>query len=562
MNNDELKVDLLLLHAPAYFDFRKERKIYFPFMSTSGDVPITPVYEFIPLGFKTLQEYIKQDGHEVKILNLCSLMLQNPDMDLEECFKNIEAKIIGIDLHWMVHVQGALEIAAKLKKIHKDTFILFGGISSTYYAEELITYPFIDMVMRGYDTHMPMSQVVSEVKTHKNFQSVPNLIWKNKKGEIIDNPVNHMPTKCSNGVNWSDIPQSNNSLIPMLDIVSTTNVGCANNCGWCGGSNKAFKRLYKDQNSPIFKDRIEINKEFESLKCIKDIKKYNFYSCGNYNQSDESFMEGLDQIEKYKFKSINYEQYSLQSKAMLKRMVHANSKTIITLSPESHDIRISKLSGRGNYSMEQMEIWIDDALNIGIDEINIWFFIGMPEQDEKSVFETIKYCDHLLKRFKGSKVIPLICPLIPFLDPASNFFENSRQNGYKIFYRTVEEHRKGMMRASIINRLNYETKWLSREQIVKVGYKAIKELFMLKGEYNLISNSIVESLIDKLDDALEFIDVVHKIDNIINEKDRNIELQDISEDIYRRNQEVFFKGVLNQAFPVMRKHGQRWFDYV
>ena len=40
------RVDLLLVHAPTFFDFRDRDDIYFPYLSTSGDVPITPLYEY------------------------------------------------------------------------------------------------------------------------------------------------------------------------------------------------------------------------------------------------------------------------------------------------------------------------------------------------------------------------------------------------------------------------------------------------------------------------------------------------------------------------------------
>src|SRR5262245_16827110 len=63
-----LRADLLLLHAPAFFDFRDRRDVYFPFLGTSGDVPITPLYEYFPVGFKTLQRYLMERGHEVKLL--------------------------------------------------------------------------------------------------------------------------------------------------------------------------------------------------------------------------------------------------------------------------------------------------------------------------------------------------------------------------------------------------------------------------------------------------------------------------------------------------------------
>lgn len=558
---EKIKADMLLVHAPAYFDFRKENKIYFPFMSTSGDVPITPVYEFYPLGFKTLKEYICERGHDVKIFNLCSCMLQNKDMDIVECLKEIDAEIVGIDLHWMVHVQGALETAKIIKELHKDTYILLGGISSSYYAKELIEYPFVDMVMRGYDTHMPMEKTVDIVKNGGDLSNVPNLLWK-REGKVIDNGLTYKPGICTNGVNWSDLPQNSKSLLPMLDIVSTTNVGCANNCGWCGGSHKAFKRLYDGSKSPVFKEDVSMAEEFSTLKYVKDIKRYNFYSCGNYNLSDKKFMKYLDELEPYHFKSVNYEEYRLLGEDVLKKMVEVNPKTIITLSPESHDQHISKLSGRGHYSMEEMEEWITRALEIGIEEVDIWFFIGMPEQDEKSVMETVSYCGHLLEKFQGEKVVPMICPMMPFLDPASEFFEHPEEHGYHIFYKTVEEHRQGMQRASIINRLNYETKWLSRSQIVHVGYRAIKELFLLKGKYGVLPNSIIEGVVKKIDDTVAFIDKVHEIDCLEDVELRNQELEKISAEIYERNQQVFFYGVMNQAFPIARPHGERWFDYV
>ena len=137
------------------------------------------------------------------------------------------------------------------------------------------------------------------------------------------------------------MPQNNKSIFPMLDIISTTNVGCKNNCGWCGESNSAFKRIYNCKTSPVFKSGMGINKEFMSLKDIKDIKKYNFYSCGNYNQSKDKLLKFIDKLLNYNFKSVNYEQYSLPDKHILKRMVKANTRTVITISPESHDMDIS-----------------------------------------------------------------------------------------------------------------------------------------------------------------------------------------------------------------------------
>ncbi len=125
-----LKADLLLLHAPAFFDFRDRRDIYFPFLGTSGDVPITPLYEYYPLGFRTLRRYLTERGHDVKIVNLSTVLLRYPKIDVDKLIEAFAARLIGIDLNWMVHVQGSLAVAQRIKEIHKDVSVIMGGISA------------------------------------------------------------------------------------------------------------------------------------------------------------------------------------------------------------------------------------------------------------------------------------------------------------------------------------------------------------------------------------------------------------------------------------------------
>jgi clorobiocin biosynthesis protein CloN6 len=62
---------------------------------------------------------------------LSTLLLKYPTCDVNKLFRNVEVKVFGIDLHWMVHVQGSLEIAKILKALHPHVPVLFGGISST-----------------------------------------------------------------------------------------------------------------------------------------------------------------------------------------------------------------------------------------------------------------------------------------------------------------------------------------------------------------------------------------------------------------------------------------------
>lgn len=134
------------------------------------------------------------------------------------------------------------------------------------------------------------------------------------------------------------------------------------------------------------------------------------------------------------------------------------------------------------------------------------------------------------------------------------------ENSYRVFFRSAEEHRRGMERASIINRINYETSWLSRSDLVHVGFRAVRRLMEAKAELGFVPRSMVGEYNSNIDDALDFIDVVHHADCLPDAASRAAALGELGDEIRRRNDLVLFGGVMNQAFPVNREVGGRWFD--
>jgi hypothetical protein len=117
-----------------------------------------------------------------------------------------------------------------------------------------------------------------------------------------------------------------------------------------------------------------------------------------------------------------------------------------------------------------------------------------------------------------------------------------------------------MLRASIINRINYETRWLSRAELVRVGYQAIGQLMRLRAENRQIPMGLATSVGRSIQDALDFIEVVHQADCLADARDRARALDDLGDGIEKRNQAVLFSGVANQAMPLNRLIGGRWFD--
>jgi radical SAM superfamily enzyme YgiQ (UPF0313 family) len=119
------KTNLVLLHAPSVYDFRQESILYGP---VSDVVPSTTVFEMYPIGFTTLAEHLERHGLRVRIVNLAVRMLNNARFDVERQIRRLRPDAFGIDLHWLPHAHGAIEVAKIVKKLHPHTPVIFGGL--------------------------------------------------------------------------------------------------------------------------------------------------------------------------------------------------------------------------------------------------------------------------------------------------------------------------------------------------------------------------------------------------------------------------------------------------
>ena len=125
MYNMMFHTDLILLHAPSVYDFRKMSVLYGP---VSEVIPSTQVFEMYPVGFMTLQAHLQRHGYSVRIINIALKMLRNRRFDAEKLIRKLKPVAFGIDLHWMVHAHGSLALAAIIKKHHPD----IGGDTKTF----------------------------------------------------------------------------------------------------------------------------------------------------------------------------------------------------------------------------------------------------------------------------------------------------------------------------------------------------------------------------------------------------------------------------------------------
>ena len=511
--------DLILLHPPCVYDFRKSSIFFGPI---SDVIPSTPLFEMYPLGFVSLSSYLSQHGFDVRIINIAVKMLSNPHYDPEKEIKNLKTKAFGIDLHWLPHAQGSLELAKIVKKYHPQTPVIFGGLSSTYFHQELIGYPQVDFVIRGESAEVPLLRLLSALQNGKGLSSVPNLTYK-ENGRIMTNPLSHVPEDLNEfSIDYVHIiksvikhrdflgylPFSNWEEYPITAVFTCR--GCTYHCPTCGGSFEAYQKFCQ-RRKPAYRDPELIASD------INRISKYfkgPIFVLGDIFQPGEKYAERLlDLLEKQKVDNhIVLEFFDIPKRESLMRIASAIPHFNIQLSPESHDQKIRNHFGRP-YQNQEMEKMIQSALELDCQRLDLFFMIGLPYQSYQSVLDTVEYCDYLLEKFgKGKKLHPYIAPLAPFVDPGSCVFENPQEFGYKLFFRNLEEHRQALLSPSWKQMLNYETAWMAKDEIVQSTYQGALRLNQIKHKHGLISSKKFQEVERGIKEAIR---LMGKIDNMV-----------------------------------------------
>ena len=513
-----IKPDLILLHAPSVYDFRKLPILFGPI---SDLVPSTPIFEMYPVGFSSIAEHLERNGIHVRIINLALRMLKDDHFDAARLIAKLHPRAFGIDLHWLPHAHGSLEIAALCKKHHPDIPVIFGGYSATYFHQDLIRYPQVDFVVRGDSAEEPLRQLLGALKENKSLGEVPNLTWKDGKKEVHANPLTHVLLALDEySNNYSNLFRSAmkyldlKSLIPIHDwweypiTAVMTCRGCTHNCVFCGGSRFGLDR-FCSRESCAFRSPEKVADDILSISRYTNAP---IFVVGDLRQAGESYGQTLlSRIRPVRPKNqVVLELFTPAAESYFQMVAEAFPNFNFETSPESHDEKVRRATGKF-YTNEEMEKSIRFALDSGCSKFDVFFMIGLPQQTPASVMETIDYCEYLMKTF-GRRLNPFISPLAPFLDPGSIAFEKADEVGYRVFCKNLEDYRKALLAPSWKYTLSYETKWMTRDDIVESSYQAGLRLNRLKEHFGLLEKETADRTEKRILLARE---MIRKVDEII-----------------------------------------------
>jgi B12-binding domain/radical SAM domain protein len=370
-------------------------------------------------------------------------------------------------------------------------------LSSTYFHRELIAYPQVDYVLRGDSTEPPLHRLLIALEQGKPVDKIANLTWKDANG-IHVNPLAFVPAT----LDYVDLRPD--LMVEMVmryrDLESTlpfngwwsnpittvfTVKGCAFECVTCGSSHTSCTHLTKRQR-PVYRSPASL------VANMRDICRL---AHGPIVLVGDLLMAGPDHaaevLELLRAadlpNTIVFEFFALPPASFLRDIDRCVRHWSMEFSPESHEQSVRDAQeGESGYTTEDMEAIIKEAVRLRCSRIDIFFMIGLPAQTTASVRDTVEYCGRLFQ-LGDKRLSCFISPMGPFIDPGSRGFEEPERFGYRLFARTLEEHRQLLIQPTWERILNYETQWMTRRQLVDATYDAAERLNELKVAHGRLS---------------------------------------------------------------------------
>ncbi len=520
--------DIIFLHAPSVYDFRKKPIFYGP---VSDVIPSSPVFEMYPIGFMTICSHLEAAGFKTRIVNIAVRMLQDDRFDVERAIAKLDADVFAIDLHWMPHAHGALALAEIVKRLHPESKVEMGGFTSSYFHEELIRRPEVDLVMRGDTTEVPTVELMETLSRGGDLGEVPNLVWKDEGGAVHNNGLTYSAETLDEII--FDYGQMIKSTMRNMDIKGAlpwlgwdrqplTSVftvrGCSLNCAECGGSHHA-NGIIACRKHPAYRSP---EKLAEDMEHIQDYMRAPIFIVGDIRQNGPGYADAF--LKEVKERGIG-------NHVVIELFNHADSEYFgkidkafdggwsIEFSPDSHDEKVRSALGKG-YDNASIDRTLQAAFANGCSRMDMFYMTGLPFQDRESALNSARASKHLWEVVgRDAGLFIYNAPFAPFVDPGSRAFEDPGKWGYKMRARTLEDHRRLLDSPSWKHVLSYETELMTRDEIAETSYDAALELARMEFESGRITEEAYRGRSERTEIARS---LMHKIDDILKIEDPEV----------------------------------------
>ena len=381
------------------------------------------MYSIMPVGVFGLINLLIKNDYEVYGINVGIEKSINDSYELVSELRDIEYKILLIDLHWYEHSYGAIQVAEISKLLYPEKPVIIGGFTTTIYADEIIKkFACIDYAVKG-DSEQPLLMLVNFlISRNGNLNCIPNICYRDNQ-EIVNKRITYHCEDIDNLDFISDDFLKNNEFIYLATPIGIKKTlksfwlciarGCIYNCIYCCGSNKNMLSLFGREKIHIRSmEAVANNIEKLFIRGVQVI-----CPTHDFEMFGTNYYRGLfSQIRDKGIKPGLYlECFQIPSNGFLLdiRSTFEPNYTIIEVSPLTGDEEVRKLNGK-NFSNDELFRLIDYMAENNM-RLELYYSLNLPGESSETFDKTLEQMEYIIKAYP-SKLLKIICKRV-VIDP-------------------------------------------------------------------------------------------------------------------------------------------------
>lgn len=393
----------------------------------------------MPAGLPVMAAYLARQSVSSAIISLPSA--RRGEFNLSALIKERGVRLVCIPAHWHRQANGALALAAKIKKAAPGVTTVLGGYTASYFAAAILKdFSAVDFVVRG-DGELPLLRLIGALgKGAPALRRVPNLAWRDGAAVRL-NPVSY----AASSEELSALGMEGLGLVLNRDLKPRRGLfcedgmftylqarGCADACSACGGG-RDFQRRYCGRKSVAVKTPAAAVRDISALTGM------------GYSRiqlpldplpSEKYWLDLLALLKKKGLKpELKLELCGLPSQKLIAAFSGAAGPgSRMTLFAGSGSERVRRRNRGRPYTNAELLGALKEAARL---YVNIWvtFTTGLPFETREDFLET----DGLIRRMRRELGMDRAGVYVFSVEPGSPLFEAPGKYGVKLRRRNLAD---------------------------------------------------------------------------------------------------------------------------
>lgn len=450
-------LDCLFVHAP------KAANHYLPI----GDFfNIT----YLPMGLLAIAETLRRHQFRTEVVHLGVEWLVDPTANLLSELDGMHIRAIGLPLYWHYQSYDAIETARALKRAHPEAFVFLGGVTASYFAEEILaTFPELDGILKGHAEGSTLALVQALTRGgDADLSRVPNLVMRTPQGiRTTGITPSAPPSPTVDDLVFADLSvlrhaetyvqsfgfplaysrefsrDENRAMLSMgrSFFPLFTGRGCPYSCTFCGGNRDTLKAINGT-------NRITWRSPDKVVEDIRRAMEYGYKTmslCFDPTPSHDAYY--LTLFEKIRASKLScdfyFESWGLPTKQFILdfRRTFPSPESYIALSPDAGNERVRKLNKQPYYSDTEMFNCLDLLKETEI-LVDIFFTLALPGETLIEAMETAHLKRKIAQTYPNTRRVMTwtvqLEPGSPQFERPTSFGMQTDRSCFKHFY---EAHR-------------------------------------------------------------------------------------------------------------------------